>query len=221
MSKKCCGIIYKDNEKFCTMCGKSLKDAEEVNSEIPSELPILNMEEVEKITAELLNDKKEDEKQDTQESTVDESVTAEPEAAPVEPESKSEVNSEVAEAKKEKNDENADDDNEDDEDDGQASPALKAFGTFMIVLLIASIVAVGLGVYFIMVNPFYRNHDINNPVIYDETATDTDINNIVERPSLAPVTIEDPTTEAVEEVATEQDAEAETQTETDAEEDEE
>lgn len=211
MSKKCCGIIYKNNEKFCTLCGKSLQDAEEV----VDELPILDLEEVEKITAGLLGE----EQQKTETDSPGEATQTQEESLQVEKSEAEKDNKEATTSDVEKKDE--EDEEDDDDDDGQASPALKFFGTFMIILLIASIVAVGLGVYFIMINPFYRNHDINQPIIYDETATDTDVNNIVERPALAPVTLEEPTTTEVVEIATEQDAEAETQTETDAEEDEE
>lgn len=209
MSKKCCGIIYKD-EKFCTLCGKPLQD-------------VLDMEEVEKIAASVrgeeaapkeLEEAKEDVKEEIKEEVKEESKEEPKEEAKtpeeaavdgIEKSSEAEENAEdkVEESSKdEADDEDEEDEDDEDEDDGTASGGLKFFGTLMILLMIASIVAVGLGVYFIMLNPFYKNHDINKPVVYEQMSTDTDVTNIQTRPVLTSVALElatpeDATTETV------------------------
>ncbi len=225
MSKKCCGIIYKD-EKFCTMCGKPLQD-------------VLDMDEVEKIAASVLGEKgtakeeeevktenKEEIKEESKED-IKEVEKATAEVAETVSENASEENNteESPEAQrkdtpqKEENQENEEDDEDDEEeDDGTASVGLKFFGTLMILLMLASIALVGLGVYFIMLNPFYRNHDINNPVVYEQMSTDTDVTNIQTRPLLTSVSLEIATPEdsTTEEMATNSDATETDATETDA-----
>lgn len=223
MSKKCCGIIYKD-EKFCTLCGKPLQD-------------VLDMEEVEKIAASVRGDmtvpeveKKEEEIKEEPKEEIKEELGASEQVVEAEAEKASETKLEEEkevkpeeEAKKEdtekaevaeiaEGDEDEDDEDED-EDDGTASAGLKFFGTLMILLMFAAIAAVGLGIYFIMLSPFYKNHNINEPVVYEQVSTDTDVTNIQTRPGLIPVTIEQATPEdaTTEAVSTDTDA-----TETDA-----
>lgn len=235
MSKKCCGIVYK-NEKFCTMCGKALSELPDVE-DITETPEVLDLEEVEKIAASVLGGSASDgtseietkvksvevtTKEKTEvvektsqtgnESSVENSSQAVDEV-PVDNSTNTDENTTVVdavEANEEKvvqddssqNDngdsgnetsDDEDDDDDDDYDDGTASAGLKFFGTLMILIMIGSIVAVGLGVYFIMLNPFYRNHDINDPVVYELMATDTDVTNIQTRPVLQEVNIE-PTT---------------------------
>lgn len=232
MSKKCCGIIYKD-EKFCTMCGKPLQD-------------VLDMEEVEKIAASVRGDisaseaAKEEEKvkEEVKEEFIEvnaeeisEDTKKEEGASEVVAEAENDKNNDVKledekevtpeeepnkeEAQDNKEEEEAEEDDDEEEDDGTASAGLKFFGTLMIILMFAAIAFVGLGVYFVMLNPFYKNHNINEPVIYEQVSTDTDVTNIQTRPGLIPVNIEqatpeDSTTEAVSTAtdATESDAEA-------------
>lgn len=249
MSKKCCGIIYNENEKFCTMCGKSLaelpdvlvtEDAtavadnnkeevkpgevkpeeikedstetdvkgedvklEEAQAEVDniqlgkSTMPDIDMAEVDRIAASV--------------AATDDTKEPEPESDTLSKNALETENADIASEHKEEPEE--EDDDEDDEDDGTASAGLKFFGTLIILLMIASIGAVGLGVYLMMLNPFYRNHDINNPVVYEEMATDTDVTNIETRPVLAEVSLPSATETdaALDEEATETDA-----TETDA-----
>ena len=84
----------------------------------------------------------------------------------------------------------------------------------MIIIMLASIAAVGLGIYFVKLNPYYKNHNINAPVVYEGVATDTDVNNVELTPLLTPVSIELQTsTDAVEETATVTDAEDTEETE--------
>lgn len=195
MSKKCCGIIYKD-EKFCTMCGKELISV----ADIPEEKVEEKAEATDDISVE---SKPEDGQENTNNNSNEVARTQDEE-------------NQVDETDDEE-DEDDEDDEEDEEDDGTASGGLKFFGTLMILLMIASIVAVGLGVYFIMLNPFYRNHDINNPVVYEQMATDTDVTDIQTRPGLTETNIDSVLADDVapQETATQSDA-----TETDASEDE-
>ncbi|MBR3835119.1 MAG: hypothetical protein IKJ73_12425 [Lachnospiraceae bacterium] len=225
MSKKCCGIIYNENEKFCTTCGKPLKD-------LPD---ILDMAEVDRIAASVMGENtadtpkvqeesksEETEKTDsvqqdtvTQESKVDdvadEYSDKESDEIPVQDEQEQDDNKEEKHKDK-SSDENEDEDEEDEEeyDDGTASAGLKFFGTLMILLMLAAIAAVVLGVYFIMLNPFYKNHDVNKPVVYEQMATDTDVTNIQSRPALIEVSIEPatPIDASSEDIATDGDATA-------------
>ncbi len=245
MSKKCCGIIYNENEKFCTMCGKSLKElpeyvenaeaaatkapeakpapaeakapeakpapaednkpkaksAEEKTEQKPEQPVVLSIEEIDKIAASV-------EAGQPKEAEAEEPEVKEEE--PTEPASDKEETKEKPEDKdktKEADSQEEEEDDEEDEDDGTASPGLKFFGTLMILIMLASILAVGLAIYFVVLNPFYRNHDINNPVVYEEMSTDTDVNNIATRPALVEVSLDQGTaTDAEDELATASDA---------------
>jgi len=260
MSKKCCGIIYKD-EKFCTMCGKALadltdideqeaeakdagdvvKDADketdkELDKEVPDETAenvvkkatddsavMLDMAEVDKIAASVLGDKTQGAMGDSSKSAADNEGGEKPEEKPtdkVEETADSDFAEQVEEKSQDKLDDNdassdnkskqdesdEEDDDDEDYDDGSASGGLKFFGTLMILAMLASIAFVGLAVYFVMLNPFYKNHDINNPVVYDQMATDTDVTNIESRPVLSEVSLEEATATDAEEVASAGDA---------------
>ena len=200
MSKKCCGIIYKD-EKFCTMCGKALIE------ETPKEEP-KDEKKVEETQAPTVEETQAPAAKETQAPAAEETP------APVEEGTQTASQSEDEQAKKEPEDKSDDnEDNEDDEDDdyeeddGTASGGLKFFGTLMIFLAIGAIAAVGLAVYFVMLKPFYREHDINNPVVYQQMATDTDVTNIETRAPLAEVSI-DTKDASQEDIATDGDATA-------------
>ncbi|MBQ8166827.1 MAG: hypothetical protein IJZ96_07310, partial [Lachnospiraceae bacterium] len=95
----------------------------------------------------------------------------------------------------------------------------KFFGTLMILIMLASIAFVGLAIYFVILNPFYKDHDINKPVEYEQMATDTDVTNIESRPALFEVSIEDATETDAEAIATDGDASDETDTDVDENED--
>lgn len=231
MSKKCCGIIYNENEKFCTMCGKSLKElpdydeksevdetekpetkateakpapaAETKKPEEKSEQPVvLSIEEIDKIAASVGSGQPKD-------AEAKEEVPSEPasNSDSDKEETKDSLEDKVKEKESDSQEEEEEDEDEEEEDDGTASPALKFFGTLMILIMIASILAVGLAIYFVVLNPFYKNHDINDPVVYEEMSTDTDVNNIVSRPALVEVSLDQGTaTDAYDELATASDA---------------
>lgn len=252
MSKKCCGIIYSENEKFCTMCGKSLSElpdiedikkqtAETENSGIkPEEATVVeekseetktaedkaeetNTEEgknEETITVEEKTDESKVEKSEILDMAEVERIAASVEAKGTHTDESIEDDSQNKEADKKDSKEQLEEEDEEEDDDGTASTGLKIFGSFVILLMIASIVAVGLGVYFILLNPFYRNHDITTPVIYEEMSTDTDVTNIATRPALVEVSIAPETaTDSVVEDATVTDATATDATDMDASED--
>ncbi|MBQ8317094.1 MAG: zinc ribbon domain-containing protein [Lachnospiraceae bacterium] len=220
MSKKCCGIIYNENEKFCTRCGKPLIDTPEEETPL-----VLDMSEVDKIAASVRGEmeKEQEAKEETvseetfkeqtnqEESQEEQTVAVEETASQVET-----TNSGEEEVQLPSDDSEEDDgeDDDDDDDDGKASVGLKLFGTLMIIIMLASIAAVGLGIYFVKLNPYYKNHNINAPVVYEGVATDTDVNNVELTPLLTPVSIEVQTsTDAVEETATVTDAEDTEETE--------
>lgn len=206
MSKKCCGIIYSQNEKFCTKCGKPLVEVPDEETPI-----VLDMAEVDKIAASVLGEaeKSGEQESDKTEHETTESVESAEQLKEQAESIKEQDTKETKEAgKDQKSDtEDEDDDEDDEEDDGKASPALKFFGTLMILLMLASLVAVGLGIYFVKLNPFYKDHNINEPVVYEGVATDTDVNNVELSSLLTPVSIE---------VQTPTDAEVEVSTLTDA-----
>ena len=220
MSKKCCGIIYNENEKFCTRCGKPLIDTPEEETPL-----VLDMSEVDKIAAsvrgelekeqeakeETVSEETSEEQTNQDESQEEQTVAVEETASQVET-----TNSGEEEVQLPSDDSEEDDgeDDDDDDDDGKASVGLKLFGTLMIIIMLASIAAVGLGIYFVKLNPYYKNHNINAPVVYEGVATDTDVNNVELTPLLTPVSIEVQTsTDAVEETATVTDAEDTEETE--------
>ena len=220
MSKKCCGIIYNENEKFCTRCGKPLIDTPEEETPL-----VLDMSEVDKIAAsvrgelekeqeakeETVSEETSEEQTNQDESQEEQTVAVEETASQVET-----TNSGEEEVQLPSDDSEEDDgeDDDDDDDDGKASVGLKLFGTLMIIIMLASIAAVGLGIYFVKLNPYYKNHNINAPVVYEGVATDTDVNNVELTPLLTPVSIELQTsTDAVEETATVTDAEDTEETE--------
>ena len=220
MSKKCCGIIYNENEKFCTRCGKPLIDTPEEETPL-----VLDMSEVDKIAAsvrgelekeqeakeETVSDETSEEQTNQDESQEEQTVAVEETASQVET-----TNSGEEEVQLPSDDSEEDDgeDDDDDDDDGKASVGLKLFGTLMIIIMLASIAAVGLGIYFVKLNPYYKNHNINAPVVYEGVATYTDVNNVELTPLLTPVSIEVQTSaDAVEETATVTDAEDTEETE--------
>ena len=220
MSKKCCGLIYNENEKFCTRCGKPLIDTPEEETPL-----VLDMSEVDKIAAsvrgelekeqeakeETVSEETSEEQTNQDESQEEQTVAVEETASQVET-----TNSGEEEVQLPSDDSEEDDgeDDDDDDDDGKASVGLKLFGTLMIIIMLASIAAVGLGIYFVKLNPYYKNHNINAPVVYEGVATDTDVNNVELTPLLTPVSIEVQTsTDAVEETATVTDAEDTEETE--------
>lgn len=224
MSKKCCGIIYSENEKFCTKCGKPLVEVSDEETPI-----VLDMAEVDKIAASVLGEVEKTKEQSSKEITpeINQEITTPAENVDIGVNQTEEdivaqeqtTIAEVADVQSESSgeqpqgnqdvsgDEDEDDDDEDEEDDGKASPTLKFFGTLMTLLMLASIVAVGLGIYFVKLNPFYKDHNINEPVVYEGVATDTDVNNVELSSLLTPVSIEVQTpTDAEVEVATSTDA---------------
>ncbi len=220
MSKKCCGIIYNENEKFCTRCGKPLIDTPEEETPL-----VLDMSEVDKIAASVRGEmeKEQEAKEETvseetfkeqtnqEESQKEQNVAVEETASQVETTNPGE---EEVQLPSDDSEEDDGEDDDDDDDDGKASVGLKLFGTLMIIIMLASIAAVGLGIYFVKLNPYYKNHNINAPVVYEGVATDTDVNNVELTPLLTPVSIEVQTsTDAVEETATVTDAEDTEETE--------
>ncbi len=214
MSKKCCGIIYKD-EKFCTMCGKPLVDLPDIEEQEDTKVDtpeILDMAEVDKIAASVMGDGTETDEEEAKNSDselsdkVEKTAETAESSESIDAEEATESTDAPVELKDEKEEEADDEDEE--EDDETASVGQKFFGTLMILLMLAAIAAVGLGVYFIWLNPFYRNHDINNPVVYEQMATDTDVTNIQTKPVLSEVSIEiaTPVDASSEDMATEGDA---------------
>lgn len=220
MSKKCCGIIYNENEKFCTRCGKPLIDTPEEETPL-----VLDMSEVDKIAASVRGELEKE--QETKEETVSEEASEEQtnqdesqeeQTVAVEEAASQAENTKPSEEEvqppSDDSEEDDGEDDDDDDDDGKASVGLKLFGTLMIIIMLASIAAVGLGIYFVKLNPYYKNHNINAPVVYEGVATDTDVNNVELTPLLTPVSIELQTsTDAVEETATVTDAEDTEETE--------
>ncbi|MBD5097440.1 MAG: hypothetical protein HDT40_10740 [Lachnospiraceae bacterium] len=167
MSKKCCGIIYSDDEQVCKICGKPLNEeiAHENNEEfniddITAMLDKISKdiggddEAVETDTGETgmenadIPDKGEDITDETSEN--DGWVTVE---AP-----KSEKK-----ADKPKKNENE-----------KASKGLKTAGILFLTLAVLGFVLVGLCVYFMVFNPYYDKNGEHYPLNYPQISSASD-----------------------------------------------
>ncbi len=212
MSKKCCGIIYNEDEKFCTKCGKKLVDIEE-NQQLSQEaevkeeaakaeepikiseeeaqkkldamnLPIMNIEEIDKLTADIMGNTKKDKAETDKDTNSDELISnieesniekdKEAETEAVTEEAKTEGTGNVESEKKNAKEVFDEDDDEDEEDENKASVGLKIFGFLSLLVMFAAIGVVVLGLIFVMFNPFYKKYDAGQIVIYPEIGTDTD-----------------------------------------------
>lgn len=185
MSKKCCGIVYSDDEKVCKVCGKPL------DSQKDSEIDESKINEEESEYDEAVDENESDEDTDEAESERDEDAAeaesdedadkAEPEhdedAAEVESdedldESKAEDDtSEYASQEENKVDylkkhiereailDQIFDDNgykkNDVIKDGRGRVPYKGAGIFTLILAIIGIALIGAMVYFIILNPYY------------------------------------------------------------------
>ncbi len=241
MSKKCCGIIYSQDEKFCTMCGKKLEDIEErveceeaeaAQKEVvePDEdvesvsqlseaeaqkkldamdLPIMNLEEIEKLTADIMGVSKEEtekpsadtgeieKKTDTKNKEAED--VADEDAGGADGSIEAEVNTEKADKVEdiEKTKDSHDDEEDDEDDENEASVGLKIFGWLSLLVMFAAIAAVVLAFIFVMFKPFYKDYDAGKKVVYPEIASDSDVTNQETRPTMSQVVLDEVTTEEV------------------------
>ena len=147
MSKKCCGIIYSDDEAVCKICGESLE-----NAEIVQEESVINDSEPIQEETEINNELKEKTKEEIKED------------------SKEKIKEEVKEEKKETSTFVF----EDDDEENKASVGHKVFGVISILLVLTVFAMIGLCVYFLIISPFYAKDASDTPSVYPEISTVTD-----------------------------------------------
>lgn len=151
MSKKCCGIIYSDDEAVCKICGESLE-----NAEIVQEESVINDSEPIQEETEINNELKEKTKEEIKED------------------SKEKIKEEVKEEVKEEKKETSTFVFEDDDEENKASVGHKVFGVISILLVLTVFAMIGLCVYFLIISPFYAKDASDTPSVYPEISTVTD-----------------------------------------------
>lgn len=167
MSKKCCGIIYSDDEKVCKICGKPLVEgaAHENNEEF-------NIDDItamlDKITKDIGGDA------DTVEPDAGETGT---EAACIAGEGK-DITDEAPEddgwvtVEAPKPEKKADKPKKNENE--KASKGLKMAGILFLTLAVLGFVLVGLCVYFMVFNPYYDKNGEHYPLNYPQISSASD-----------------------------------------------
>ncbi|MCM1287154.1 MAG: hypothetical protein NC240_02500 [Clostridium sp.] len=166
MSKKCCGIIYSDDEKICKICGKPLVDenAHENNEEF-------NIDDItamlDKINKDIGGDD-DDAKTDTGEISLEAADIDKGEAVVDEvPEDDGWVTVDAPRSEK-KTDKPKKNEN------GKASKGLKAAGILFLTLAILGLVLVGLCVYFMVFRPYYDKNGEQYSLNYQQISSASD-----------------------------------------------
>lgn len=209
MSKKCCGIIYSDNDKVCKICGKPLTD-DEKDLDIDD---ITAM--VDKITKEAEGignekaaedadafDAEAEETETLTENETPEDVTEEkkppkadmPEKKKAVSENPPEMSATVEEALSERLQKD------------KASKGIKAAGVLFMTLSIVGLALVGLCVYSMVFNPYYDKNDEHFPLDYPEISSASDAYEMSEKLELMTAT-DASATDAVTDDASNTDAE--------------
>lgn len=199
MSKKCCGMTYSDDETVCKVCGKTLPensyDLNDILDDIKNnELAGDNNKIKDDDNQDDYDEDLEDEVTDVLKSKSDESVDdldLDEEVTDVlksgrnTEESEEDLDSEITDVLKREND-NLDldkdaknalndivEEKKNSDDDGRASGGLKFLGIISLLTAIAGLAIIGLGVYFLIVNPVFdksnEDLDLNYPYIASST----------------------------------------------------
>ncbi|MCM1170877.1 MAG: hypothetical protein NC393_02000 [Clostridium sp.] len=167
MSKKCCGIIYSDDEKVCKICGKPLVDenAHENNEEF-------NIDDItamlDKINKDIGGDV-DDAKADTDEISLEAVDSLDKGEAVVDeaPEDDGWVTVDAPRSEK-KTDKPKKNENE------KASKGLKAAGILFLTLAILGFALVGLCVYFMVFHPYYDKNGEHYALKYPQISSASD-----------------------------------------------
>lgn len=168
MSKKCCGIIYSDDEQVCKICGKPLaeENAHENNEEF-------NIDDItamlDKITRDIGGGDSDAVETDTGEAGMD--------AADIAGEGE-DITDEVTEddgwvtVEAPKSEKKADKPKKNGNE--KASKGLKAAGTVFLTLAVLGLALVGLCVYFMVIDPYYDKNGEHYPLDYPQISSASD-----------------------------------------------
>ncbi len=167
MSKKCCGMIYSDDEKVCKVCGKPLSDE--------------TAEDIDKIeNVDLDDESKDDEQTEDLNEEYDESEDAEEiEESDEDDEKEKDVNYLKKHIEREAIldqifDDNGYKKNDYIKEDGEKVP-YKGAGIFTLILAILGLAFIGALVYFIILNPYYiKDGEADEKLDYPELASTSD-----------------------------------------------
>lgn len=193
MSKKCCGMIYADEDTVCKICGKTLKeetqDDEKINITQDSDEYSRMKDETDRIVADVLRMQEEAEHGGEQEPEEELQNDAPLEEIEESVESSVEVEDEnISEDGKISEDEDILEDEDEDfsvRPADRASGAVKTAGVLAIIAAVLGMTAVVLGVIFFALFPGYRKHgNADTQMNFPEMATGTDA--AVQRPTLTP-----------------------------------
>lgn len=167
MSKKCCGIIYSDDEQVCKICGKPLveENAHENNEEF-------NIDDItamlDKINRDIGRDSDAVET-DVGETGMEAADVADKDEAVADEASEDDGWVTVEAPKSEKKaDKPKKNENE------KASKGLKAAGIFFLTMAVLGFALVGMCVYFMVVNPYYDKNSKHYPLDYPQISSASD-----------------------------------------------
>lgn len=170
MSKKCCGIIYSDEEQVCKICGKPLEETTHVNNEEFNIDDITAM--LDKITKDIggdadtvATDTGEINPETTDATGTDKDITDEASEddgwVTVEaPKSEKKAEKKTGKPKKNENE--------------KASKGLKVAGIMFLTLAVLGFVLIGLCVYFMVFNPYYDKNGEHYPLNYPQISSASD-----------------------------------------------
>ncbi len=203
MSKKCCGMIYADEDTICKICGKPLTEEVNPEQEADSDKDAVEYsklkEETDKVVADVLRMQEETEK--NAEAGTDTALAGEEETA----EAVSAADEDAAEEEGEKVSVRQ---------PGRAPGGMKAAGILAIIAAALGMAAIVLSIIFFVLFPEYsKRGNADMQMNFPEIATETDA--IAQRPVLTPTDVEINESFDASTTATETDAQA---SETDAEE---
>lgn len=215
MSKKCCGMIYADEDTVCKICGKPLVQEEKEASDTDKDAVDYSKlkEETDKVVADVLRMQEEAEKNTAADaglaSDADSDADADSasdtdaaaDAVPAEDEAAGETPAADEALAEESGEETPV------RQPGKAPGGMKAVGILAIIAAVLGMAAIVLGIIFFVLFPEYGKHgNADAQIIFPEIATDADAAAL--RPVLTPTDIE--INESFDAGATATDADAQT-----------
>lgn len=170
MSKKCCGIIYSDEEQVCKICGKPLEEITHENNEEFNIDDITAM--LDKITKDI-GGGADAVATDTSEINTETADTAGKGKDIADETSEDDGWVTVEAPKAEKKAEKKTDKPKKNENE-KASKGLKVAGIMFLTLAILGFVLIGLCVYFMVFNPYYDKNGEHYPLNYPQISSASD-----------------------------------------------
>lgn len=166
MSKKCCGIIYSDDEKVCKICGKPLTEGN-----TPEDNEEFNIDDITAMLDQITKDigGETDSAEPDGDRSPDTADSAGKEEAVTDEASEDDgwVTVETPKSEK-KEDKPKKNENE------KASKGLKAAGTLFLTLAVLGLALVGLCVYFMVIHPYYDKNGEHYPLNYPQISSASD-----------------------------------------------